>query len=169
MNKLKTPKNINATKTGKIGIFKTMIASGPVIIQKKEGKLQTLLVKHGDKPLKELKWKFCGGKLLKGWDLKENAIREAKEEIGVKIKIIGDLPVMALWQEKPETGQEQPELIILIHYLAAIEERPKRGKDILAIQWFDINNLPKNCSPNIKPTVKAYQKIYAGGKPKRKS
>ncbi len=160
MKKLKKPKNINITKAGEIEVFKTMVASGPVIIQKRQGKLQTLLVKHGDKPLKKLKWKFCGGKLLKGWGPKENAIREAKEEIGVKVKIIGELPVTALWKETPETGQEQPELIILIHYLATVNQNPKPGKDIMAIQWFDINHLPKDSAPNVKPIIQAYKKLY---------
>ncbi|HOZ36254.1 MAG TPA: NUDIX hydrolase [bacterium] len=160
MKKLHNPQNINLTKASEIGIFKTMIASGAVIIQKNAGKLQTLLVKHGDKPLKKLRWKFCGGKLLKGWNLKENALREAKEEIGVKVKIIGELPTLALWQEKPETGQEQPELILLIHYLATINQKLRPGKEILAMQWFDINHLPKDCSPNIKPTIAAYKKLY---------
>lgn len=164
MKKLKNPKNINMTKLGEIGVFKTMIASGPVIIQKRAGKLKTLLVKHGDKPLKELKWKFCGGKLLAGWGLKENAIREAKEEIGVKVKIIGELPILALWQESPETGQEKPELIILVHYLATIKQTPKPSKEVLAINWFDINHLPKDSAPNIKPIIKAYKKLIGGGK-----
>lgn len=161
MKKIPTPKSINKSKPGEIGVFhNTMIVSGPVIIQKRQGKIQTLLVKHGDKPIDELKWKFCGGKLLKGWGLKENAIREAKEEIGVTVKIIGDLPIMELWKEIPETGAEQPEIILLIHYLAKINKEPKSGPEITDMQWFDINNLPSDCSPNIKPIIKAYKKLY---------
>ncbi|NCP17314.1 hypothetical protein CO134_00795, partial [Candidatus Kuenenbacteria bacterium CG_4_9_14_3_um_filter_39_14] len=159
MNKAQNPQSINQTKASEIGLFKTMIASGPVIIQKHKGKPQTLLVKHGDKPVDELKWKFCGGKLLKGWSLEENAVREAKEEIGLEVKIIGILPTMALWQEIPETGAEKPELIILIHYLAEINNEPRKGKEVLAMQWFDINNLPADCAPNIKPIIEAYKKI----------
>lgn len=160
MKKLKNPTSINLSKTGEVGVFKTMVASGPVIIQKRQGQLQTLLVKHGDKPPKELKWKFCGGKLLKGWDLKENAIREAKEEIGVTIKIIGELPVMALWQENPETGREKPELIILVHYLATINRQPRPNKEILAINWFNINHLPADSAPNVKSIIQAYKHLY---------
>ncbi len=159
MKKAQNPQPINTTKPGEIGIFNTMIASGPVIIRKRQGKLQTLLVKHGNKPLNELKWKFCGGKLLKGYSLKENAIREAKEEIGVEVKIIKELPTLELWQETPETGDQKPELIILVHYLAEINSEPIKGKKTLAIQWFDIDNLPPDCSPNIKPIIEAYKKM----------
>lgn len=164
MKKLKNPKSINLTKTGEIGVFQTMVASGPVIVQRREGKLKTLLVKHGDKPRNQLKWKFCGGKLLKGWSLEENAVREAKEEIGVKVKIVADLPVITLWQGKPEGGKEKPELIILIHYLATINQTPKPGKEILALQWFDINRLPKDTAPNVRPVIQAYKKLYQSRK-----
>ena len=157
MQKSANPQSINQTKPSEIGIFNAMIASGPVIIQKRNGVKKTLLVKHGDKPQNELKWKFCGGKLLKGWSLKNNAIREAKEEIGVKIKIISELPTLELWQETPETGNQQPELIILIHYLAKIDKEPVKTNEILDMQWFDIDNLPSDCAPNIKPIIKAYK------------
>lgn len=142
--------SINQTKSKEIGIFNTMIASGPVIIQNNK----VLLVKHGDKPVNKLKWKFPGGKLIKNSSLKENAIREAQEEIGVAIKIIKELSTLEFWNETPESGEDKPELIILVHYLAEINDKPIQGKEILAMQWFDINNLPNDCAPNIKPIIK---------------
>ena len=160
MKKIQNPQSINQAKADKIGVFSTMIASGPVIIQKRNNVLKTLLVKHGDKPVNQLKWKFPGGKLIKNSSLKNNAIREAQEEIGVKIKITSELPTLELWQEIPETGDQQPELIILVHYLAEIDKEPIQGKGILAMQWFDINDLPDDCAPNIKPIIKVYKKLY---------
>lgn len=74
MSDQKQANSINEVKPGEIGIFQTMIASGPVIVQKRDGVLKTLLVKHGDKPVAELKWKFCGGKLIKNSGLEENAM-----------------------------------------------------------------------------------------------
>ena len=47
--------DINKTIKKEIGVFETMIASGPVIIQNRDGVEKTLLVKHGDKPINE----FC--------------------------------------------------------------------------------------------------------------
>ncbi|MFA6422512.1 MAG: NUDIX hydrolase [Candidatus Buchananbacteria bacterium] len=148
--------DINKTIEGEIGIFKNMIASGPVIIQMRDGIEKTLLVKHGDKPIEQLKWKFCGGKILKGMDLEENAIREAKEEIGLEVKLIKPLKPMIVWNEIPETGSEQPEAIILIHYLATIDQEPIAGEQTLKMEWFDINNLPDDCAPNVKPVIENY-------------
>lgn len=148
--------DINKTSAGEIGVFLNMIASGPVIIQERGGVEKTLLVKHGDKPVNELKWKFCGGKILKGMDLEENAIREAKEEIGVAVRLIKPLKPLIVWNEIPETGSGQPEAIILIHYLAAIDDEPVQGDQISALEWFDVNNLPEDCSPNIRPVIGEY-------------
>lgn len=148
--------SINNAIPEKIGIFQTMIASGPVIIQERDGVLKTLLVKHGDKPINELKWKFCGGKVWEGISLEENAIREAKEEIGVTVKLLRPLKPMILWNEVPETGSGQPQAIILIHYLAEINEEPKQGEETLAMEWLDINNLPNDCAPNVKEVINAY-------------
>ena len=148
--------SINQTTPGEIGVFQTMIASGPVIIQERDGVLKTLLVKHGDKPINELKWKFCGGKIWKEMNLEENAIREAKEEIGVTVKLLRPLKPIILWNEVPETGSEQPQAIILIHYLAEINEEPKQGEETLAMEWFEINNLPNDCAPNVKEVINNY-------------
>lgn len=146
----------NQTTSKETGIFQNMIASGPVIIQLRDGVEKTLLVKHGDKPLEELKWKFCGGKILQGTNLEENAIREAKEEIGVDVKLIKPLKPIIAWQEVPEINSQLPEAIVLIHYLATINEEPVKGEKILAMDWFDINNLPDDCAMNIKPVIQNY-------------
>ncbi len=148
--------DINQTIPGEIGIFQTMIASGPVIIQTRDNAEKVLLVKHGDKPIEQLKWKFCGGKIIQGMDLEENAIREASEEIGVKVRLVKSLKPLILWQEKPETGAETPEAIMLIHYLAEINEEPIQGEQVLAVEWFAIDNLPDNCAPNVKPVIADY-------------
>lgn len=157
MPKMANPQSINMVKQNEIGLFNTIVASGPVIVQQRSGTLKTLLVKHGNKPVNKLKWKFPGGKLLKGWSLKKNAIREGKEEIGLEIKIISELPTMELWQETAETGKAKPELIILVHYLAEIDGEPTKGGEILDMRWFDIDKLPDDCAPNIKPIIKAYK------------
>jgi len=156
--------DINKSIDNKIGTFQAMIASGPVIIQKRDGIEKVLLVKHGDKPLNELKWKFCGGKILANMSLEENAIREAEEEIGVTVKIIKPLKPMVIWNEIPETGSSDPQAIVLIHYLAAIDSEPIAGAQTLAMEWFDINNLPLDCSTNIKPAIEEYLGIKKGAK-----
>ena len=142
------------------GFFNALICSGTIIIQKRDGVKKVLLVKHGEKTVEELKWKFPGGKLLKGWNVKENAIRETKEEIGVKPKIIATNPsVVSLWNQIPESGIEIPEFMILLNYLAEINQEPVAGKEIKKMQWIDIENLPNDCSPNIKPGIEDYKNL----------
>jgi ADP-ribose pyrophosphatase YjhB (NUDIX family) len=88
--------SINDTIPGKIGVFDALIASGPVIIQKRDGVQKTLLVKHGDKPVHELKWKFPGGKLIEGMDFEANAVLEAKQEVGVAVTLHSAIKPMVL-------------------------------------------------------------------------
>ncbi len=122
-----------------------VIASGPVII--KEGKV--LLNKHGESSL----WKFPGGDIYEAsGNLETWAAKKVKEEMGLEIKIIRPLKPMVIWQED--------EVIILIHYLAElVNEEIKLANYIKEYQWIDINNLPEDCSPNIKPVIEEYKKI----------
>ncbi len=148
--------SINQSKFGEIGVFSTMIASGPVIIQVRDGRPMTLLVKHGDKPVGELKWKFCGGKVEKGETLEQTASREAKQEICVDVALLHPLLPMVLWSEVPEGGAEKPQVIVLIHYLATITDEPLRGKEVLAMEWFPLDALPPDCAPNVRPVIGSY-------------
>ena len=120
-----------------------VIASGPVII--KDNKV--LLNKHGQSKL----WKFPGGDITQAsGDLENWARIKVKEEMGLDIKIIRPLKPMAIWAED--------EVIILIHYLAElISEEIKPAEYIKEYNWFDIDDLPHDCSPNIKPVINEYQ------------
>jgi len=127
---------------------KIILASGPVIIENNK----VLLVKHGDDF-----WKFCGGK-AKNFDnesLKEIAIREAKEEAGLDIKIKDNKPFFFF--TKKEIVENAID-VVLVHFLAKSKGKMKPGKDIEACEWFDINNLPPDIAPNIKPAVEYFTK-----------
>jgi len=122
-----------------------IIASGPVIIEK--GKV--LLNRHGRR---ESGWKFIGGDIYqrKG-SLEDWCMRKAKEEMGVKAKIIKPLKPMIIWRKN--------ETIILIHYLAKrVNKIIKPAKYIREWGWFPLKKLPKNCAPNIKPVIQEYLK-----------
>jgi len=116
-----------------------IIASGPVII--KNGKV--LVNKHGESKL----WKFPGGDITSATgNLETWAIKKAKEEMGIKVKIIKPLEPMVFWRKS--------EVIILIHYLAKMaSNKIKPAKYVREYAWLDINKLPPDCSPNIKPVV----------------
>ncbi|MFA6072180.1 MAG: NUDIX hydrolase, partial [Janthinobacterium sp.] len=123
------------------------IASGPVIILD-DGKV--LLDKHGDDQF----WKFPGGKLRDDNSVRDNAKREVKEELGVEVDLIGDPFIICFDKEK--NGMK--EYVVLIHYLARIvggEINP--GRDVREWAWHDINNLPDDCAPNIKPAVEYFK------------
>ena len=128
-----------------------IVASGPVVIE--DGKV--LLNKHGD----DVFWKFLGGR-VEHFDfqdetnsLEEACRREVREEMGLEIEIIRPLkPMMVQKPGDPNTW------VILIHYLAKRLGEIRRGSDIRDAQWFDIDNLPADCAPNIKPVIEEYKK-----------
>ncbi|EKD56340.1 MAG: hypothetical protein ACD_58C00218G0001 [uncultured bacterium] len=149
---------------------KFIIASGPVIIE--NGKV--LLNRHGHpeesfdkiypeqgrgtRDLRELRfWKFPGGR-IENFDfanqlnsLEEACKREVKEEMGLEIEIIRPLkPMMIKHPDKPNT------VVILIHYQAKRLNDIKPANFIEEYAWFNINNLPKNCAPNIKIVIDEY-------------
>ena len=126
-------------------------ASGPVIIE--NGKV--LLNKHGDDDF----WKFLGGR-VEDFDfaninnsLEEACHREVKKEMGFDVEIIRPLkPMMVPRPDNPNTW------VILIHYLAKRLGDTKPGPDIRETRWFDIDNLPPDYAPNIKPVIEEYKK-----------
>lgn len=123
---------------------KIIIASGPVIVEKKK----VLLNKHGDTPF----WKFCGGR-VEDFDLnlEETAAREAKEEMGIDIEITDHEPFIT------HTTKETPEGkidVILVHYQAKRIGDIKPGADIKEWKWLPLDDLEKeNLGPNIIPAL----------------
>jgi ADP-ribose pyrophosphatase YjhB (NUDIX family) len=122
-----------------------VIAAGPVIVKNNK----TLVNKHGESGL----WKFPGGDITRAsGDLESWAIKKAKEELGLSIKIIQPLSPVVIWQAG--------EVIILIHYLAELTSDEIKPADyIKEYAWLDIDNLPADCSPNIKPAVEEYKSL----------
>ncbi|MBT3690161.1 NUDIX hydrolase [bacterium] len=131
------------------------IVAGPVIFEEIKGKTCTLLNKH--KPSKNSpspKWQFCGGK-VENFDqtLEETAKREFKEEMNAEVTIGELIEVMMIKTDDKRTG-------ILIHYLGNRSGEIKPGGDIQEWDWFPIDELPENLSPNIKPVINKAIKIY---------
>ena len=123
---------------------KIIIASGPVIVEDNK----VLLNKHGDDNF----WKFCGG-TVKDYNvgLEETAKREAKEEAGIDIEILNPEPfIMHINKDDVD--------VILVHFLAKKIGDPKPGEDIRELEWLDINNLPDDIGPNIKPALDYFLK-----------
>lgn len=133
-----------------------IVASGPVIIENG----QVLLNRHGDTPEKAKLWKFVGGS-VEASDYKDSSDilrdacrREVKEEMGIDVEIITPLkPMMVERPDKPGS------FVVLIHYLATRIGDIMPGEDIIEWRWFDIDKLPADCAPNIKPVIDEYREL----------
>lgn len=124
-----------------------IIASGPVIVE--NGKV--LLVKHDDNF-----FKFCGGKVKKNETLFHTAIRESKEELGIKIEITNKSPFII---HTKKFIDHNPVDVILVHYLAKrLTKTIKPSKTIKEWTWIDITKIKKNyLAPNIIPALKHFK------------
>jgi 8-oxo-dGTP pyrophosphatase MutT (NUDIX family) len=126
----------------------SIIVSGPVIVEKIDGKMCVLLNKHKPTPEKpNPKWQFCGG-TMEDFDtsLEETAKRETMEEMGIDIEIEKLFDVSL-------AKRDDNSVAVLVHYLAKRISEIKPGAEIDEWNWFPINELPENCAPNIKPVI----------------
>ncbi len=126
---------------------KIIIAAGPVIVENNK----VLLNKHGDTVF----WKFCGGRVESyEQNLIANAKREVKEEMGIDIEILNDEPFITFSRKETADGKID---IILVHFLAKRIGEIKPGADIREWQWLELNNLPDDLGPNIRPALKHFK------------
>ncbi len=124
--------------------METIIASGPVIIENGKVLLDKEQKDYGITP-----WFFPGGRLNSPNENIENACRrEVKEELGIDIKIIKQLKTL----EKIMPDNKKS---ILHHFLAERIGEITMGDDVIEYGWFDINNLPPDCSFNVYEIIRS--------------
>lgn len=123
---------------------KVIIASGPVIVE--GGKVLLDISSQDDF------WKFCGGKMIEGKNLRENAIARAKEELGIDVQI-KDPSAFVMAVPKPN---EEDKDVFLVHYLADYSGEIVPGEMVREWAWLDLNDLPDNLAPNIVPTLRHF-------------
>lgn len=124
---------------------KIIIVSGPVIVEDSK----TLLdIQGGDNF-----WKFCGGKTRNDENLKQTAIRRAKEELGIDVEILNEQPFL-MYVNKQIDGENKD--ILLVHWLAKRIGEPKAGEGVRETGWIDINNLPEDVGPNVGSALKHF-------------
>ena len=121
-----------------------IVASGPVIVENDK----VLLNKHGDTSF----WKFCGGRVEDfSSDLRDNARREAKEEVGFDLVFADRPPFFSYTQKVTEEGTLD---VILVHFLAERRGEVRPGPDIRECAWIRFSDLSKeDLAPNIIPTL----------------
>lgn len=125
-----------------------ILAAGPVILE--EGKI--LLCREIKKDGIESPFFMLPGGGYETDDLsfENTCIREAKEELGIDIEILR--PLQPLFVKRPDKDG----YAILIHFLARRKNEIVAGESITEWGWFDINNLPPNCAPNIHEVLQSY-------------
>lgn len=130
----------------------TIIASGPVIIE--DGKvLLNREIKENQGGIESEFFMFPGGTAEDfSITLEEVCRRETKEEVGIDIEIIK--PLRTLMIERPEKNG----LAILVHYLAKRIGDITPGLETVEWGWYNIDNLPDNCAPNVYKIIEDIKK-----------
>lgn len=99
--------------------------------------LQVLLIERGIEPFKG-KWAFPGGFLNMDETAEEGALRELKEETGLKNAYIEQFNTYS------DPGRDPRERVITIaHYALVRIQEVKGGDDAAKAQWFPIDEVPQ--------------------------
>jgi len=69
------------------------------------------------------------------------------------IEIVNDEPFIIFSRKETEQGSID---IILVHFLAKRIGEITPGADIREWQWLDLNTLPDDLGPNIRPALKYF-------------
>lgn len=129
----------------------SLVASGPVIIENNKVLLNREY-DHDGTPNEN--FMFPGGKVEDFTvSLEENCKREVKEEMGIDVEIIKQLKTTMVFLPEKE------KVAILVHYLANRIGEIKPGPQNIEWGWFDIDNLPDNCTPNVYEIIKEYKTL----------
>ncbi|OGH67572.1 MAG: hypothetical protein A3J66_03915 [Candidatus Magasanikbacteria bacterium RIFCSPHIGHO2_02_FULL_47_14] len=127
-----------------------IIVAGPVIIEDNKVLLdREIKFNDAESPF----FMFPGGKLISLDETPEQAcIREAKEELGIDIEILR--PLKTVVTKRPDVAEAWA---VLIHFLARRTGEPTLQKNkTVEFGWFDIHDLPKNCTQNVAEVIEAH-------------
>jgi len=112
---------------------------------------KVLLVKRRFDPDRD-RWWTPGGRVLKGEKLEATARRKAKEETGIRVKIVRMLGVEDFYFKKNRwgTSSHTPGIFFLAHPIG----RPviKLDRQSTEAKWF--SNIPKNLHPKLKKILR---------------
>lgn len=119
---------------------------------------QLLLIKRTDNGC----WGIPGGAMEPGETLEETARRETREEIGVKVKeleLFGVFSGQKLFYRYPN-GAEVFNVTVVYRADFTDEELKVNASEHSDYCFFDINSLPENISPPIKPVLRDFVKRF---------
>ena len=108
------------------------------VVIAKENEPKVLLIRRGNEPFKGC-WAFPGGFMNMDETAEQCAVRELKEETGLKVTEIKQIGAYSKVDRDPR-GRT-----VTVAYLVVIDktEAVKGGDDAAKAQWFPISGLPK--------------------------
>jgi 8-oxo-dGTP diphosphatase len=102
---------------------------------------QLVLVKRGVEPGKG-KWSIPGGAVELGEGVRDAAVREAKEECGLEIELVGDTPMDAIDNLiMDENGRLQYHYIILQFLARPRGGTLRAGSDAAEVRWVPLEEV----------------------------
>ena len=128
-------------------IYKNSAPTASILIIRGD---QVLLAKRGIEPFKG-QYGVIGGFLKYGEDPITGVLREAHEETGLTVKILGMLGVYV-----DRYGQGGRYTLNFYYVGSIISGRIKAKDDVAELRWFPINKLPR---PAFKSELKAFRDL----------
>jgi 8-oxo-dGTP diphosphatase len=114
-----------------------IVGVGAVIVQGRK----LVLVKRGFEPGKG-KWSVPGGAVELGEGVRETAVREAKEECGLDIELVGDKPMDAIDNIIVGENQRFQYHYVLLQFLARPSGGTLRaGSDVTEVRWVSLEEV----------------------------
>ena len=107
-----------------------------VVFRKEDGILKTLLIERGNDPYKGF-WAFPGGFLNMDENAEQGALRELKEETGLKLEHIEEFGTFSTVDRDP-----RGRVISIAFYGITDQTEVKGGDDAAKAQWFPIDRVP---------------------------
>lgn len=132
---------------------KTIVGALGVVYH--QGKFLMGLRHQPQTPAVHHKWEFPGGEVE--WDErpKQTAIREVKEEVGVKVKIKTLLPYTIVQHRK--TKHNHYKFVFLCYLCSLISGQPQPDKkEVDKVKWFKPDEIdPKKCLPFTQEVIQS--------------
>lgn len=137
-------------------IGKDFIGVGVTGLLVKENKV---LLLYRNKPPEKDCYGLIGGRIEFNEKYEDAVVREAKEEIGVDVKVVKMLNVVNQIIKKEQTHW------VCINFLIDMVDENDKPKNIepdvhKKMEWFDLNKLPKNITMSAKSALIDYVKFH---------
>jgi 8-oxo-dGTP diphosphatase len=131
------------------------IKPGPVLttdIIIYNNKKEILLTRRGIYPFRGY-WVLPGGHVDSGELVKKTAVREVKEETGLKVKLVNSLGIY----DDPE-GDPRHHTVSVVYLAKILSGELRINKEVLEFGWFSLNKLPKKIGFNHRQMINDFKK-----------